>query len=150
MAGVLATALSHLGGIVCVDGRGGETIISAIADGTAKAGQVVGITTATNVAAGTDDAAFEFFTGILLPRYDTDVDTVPTSGDAIEIVIPKSGRHYNVAIVDPGGDKGPGIGFVFGTTAGNMEIQADIVVLNRASGTHMIANTSRFAEVTWT
>lgn len=143
------TTLSQLGGIVCVDGKGGETIISAIADGTAVAGQVVGVVSSTGKIAGTDDGAFEFFTGILLPRYDTDCDTAPTAGDAVEIVIPQDGHAYNVAITDPGADKDPGLGLVFSTTAGNLTPQADIVVLNVARTSKKILDTDRFAEVYW-
>ena len=150
MAGKLALLLSALGGIVCVDGRAGETIITAISNGTSKAGQVVGIPIATGIAAGSDLGAFEFFKGIQLPRFDTDVDAVVTAGKVIEIVIPKPGRRYNVAIEDPAGDLDDGYPFIFGDTAGNLEKGTntlDVKAEARASGG--IANTSRFAELTW-
>ena len=153
MAGHLATLLSACRhqGIVCVDGRDGEKIITALADGTAVAGQVVGVPGATGVAAGSDDGAFEYFKGILLPRYDTDVDTAPTATRLVEIVIPKVGHRYNIAIVDPGGDKDDGNDLVFGTTAGNLEVGGgDIVVFNPAKMSGRVANTSRFCECVWT
>ncbi len=149
MAGKLATTLAALGGIVCVDGKGDEIIISSIADGTALAGWVVGVVLSTGKVQGTDDGAFEYFTGILLARYDTDPGTAPTSGDAVEIVLPKTGRRYNVAIADPSADKEAGLGYVFSSTVGNLTLQADIVVLNLCRLSKPIANTSRFAEMIW-
>ena len=90
MAGHLAVFLSACKskGIVYVDRRAGETIITAISDGVAIAGQVVGVPIATNIAAGSDLGTFEYFKGIQLPKYNTDVDTIITSGDMCEIVIP--------------------------------------------------------------
>lgn len=152
MAGQLALLLSACRhqGIVCVDGKGEETIITAIADGTAVAGQVVGVPVATGIAAGSDVGAFEFFKGIQLPRYDTDVDSAPTAGLQIEIVIPKHGRRYNVAIEDPAGDLDDSYPLIFGNTAGNLEKGTntlDVKAEAKASGG--IANTSRFCECTW-
>ena len=152
MAGHLALLLSacRQKGIVCVDGKADEIIIPGIADGTAVAGHVVGVTIADNVAAGSDLGAFEFFRGIQLPRYDTDCNTAPTAGKAIEIVIPKAGRRYNVAIENPAGDLDDGYPFIFGDTAGNLEKGTNTLNVKaeaRASGG--IANTSRFAELIW-
>ena len=152
MAGHLALLLSACKqqGIVCVDGRGGETIITAISNGTSVAGQVVGIPIATNVAAGSDLGTFEFFKGIQLPKYNTDVDTIVTSGDMVEIVIPKHGRRYNVAIENPAGDVDDGYPFIFGDTAGNLEKGTNTLdVKSEARASGGIANTSRFAELTW-
>ena len=150
MVGQLAVKLSALGGRVCVEGREGETIITAIADGTAVAGQVVGIPIATGIAAGSDLGVFEFFTGIQLERYDTDCDTAPTAGLMIEVVIPKVGRRYNVAIENPAGDLDAGYPFVFGDTAGNLEKGTNTLdVKAEARGFQGIANTSRFADLIW-
>ena len=152
MAGHSATLLSACKhqGIVCVDGRGGETIITAKSNGTSVAGQVVGIPINTNVAAGSDLGAFEFFKGIQLPKYNTDVDAVVTSGDMLEIVIPKHGRRYNVAIEDPSGDLDDGYPFIFGDTVGNLEKGTNTLdVKSEARASGGIANGSRFAEVTW-
>lgn len=152
MAGHLALLLSacRQAGVVCVDGKQGELIVSGIADGTSVAGQVVGVPIATGIAAGSDLGAFEFFKGIQLRRYDTDCDTAPTAGLLIEIVIPKPTRRYNIAIEDPAGDLDDGHPFVFGDTAGNLEKGTNTLNIKseaRASGG--IANTSRFAELTW-
>lgn len=152
MAGHLALLLSACKqqGIVCVDGRAGETIITAISDGVAVPGQVIGVL-ATGIIAGTDDGGTsETFNGILLPKYNTDVDTLITSGDMCEYVVPKSGRRYNVACEDPGGDTAAGIGFVFGDTIGNMEVGgADIALGCPCSTSIPVADTSRFLEVMW-
>ncbi len=150
MAGQLATLLSHLGGIVCVEGREGETIVTMKADGTAVAGHVVAAPIATGTAAGSDLGAFEFFTGIQLPRYDTDADTAPTAGLMVEVVIPKLGRRYNVAIEDPSGDVDAGYPFIFGDTAGNLEKGTNTLnVKAEARAFTGIANTSRFADLIW-
>jgi len=98
--------LSSMGGIVCVDGRADELILTGIADGTAVAGMVVfmdatlgatcGDLIGINVNSSTDN-----FVGILLPKYNTDCDTAITNGDMAEYVVPKKGHRYNVKIEDP-------------------------------------------------
>ena len=152
MAGHLALLLSACKqqAIVCVDGRGGERIITAKSDGVAVPGQVVGILT-TGVIAGTDDGGTsETFHGILLPKYNTDCDAVITSGDMCEIVIPTAGHRYNVATVDPGGDKTSGIGWIFGSTIGNLQISGEDIALGSPCYSSIdVANTSRFMEVVW-
>ena len=152
MVGHLALLLSACKqqAIVCVDGRAGERIITAISDGTAVPGQVVGIL-ATGIIAGTDDGGTsETFHGILLPKYNTDCDSIITSGDMCEVVIPRTGRRYNVATVDPGGDKASGIGWIFGSTIGNMQIgDADIATMAPCYSSIPVANTSRFMEIVW-
>ena len=152
MAGHLALKLSTCKqkGIVCVDGKAGEKIITGVSDGVTKAGQVVGIPIATNIAEGSDLGAFEFFKGIQLPKYNVDVDTVVPAGKGIEIVIPKHSRRYNVAIEDPSGDLDDGYPFIFGDTAGNLEKGTNTLnVKSEARASGGIANTSRFAELTW-
>lgn len=152
MAGHLALLLSACRhqAIVCVDGRGGETIITAISNGTSVAGQVVGIPIATNIAQGSDLGAFEFFKGIQLPKYNTDCDAVVTAGEMVEIVIPKHNHRYNVAIVDPSADKDDGFPFIFGSTVGNLQCGTNTLnVKSEARASGGIANTSRFAELTW-
>ena len=152
MAGHVALLLSECRhqGVVMVDGREGELIVTALADGTALAGWVVGVPGATGVAQGSDDAAFEYFKGLLLPRYDIDVDTAITAGLLIEIVIPKVGHRYNVACIDPGADKDDGQDFVFGTTAGRLEVQgADVVAFKPFKASGRVADTSLFAEMVY-
>ena len=152
--GVLAVKLSALGGIVCVEGRGAEHIISGKADGTLKAGNVVGIVSTTGATEGdidgTTDAAFEYFHGILLPRYDVDCDTAVADGLIVELVIPKAGRIYNVAIADPAADKPAGQIFGYNTTDGNLTIiTAEAQILAVCRSLTAIEDTSRFCTVIW-
>lgn len=152
MAGHLAVKLSacKAEGVVCVDGKAGETIVGAISDGVTKAGQVVGVPISTGIAQGSDLGAFEFFKGIQLPKYNVDVDEVVPAGKTIELVIPKSGRRYNIAVEDPGGDVDDGYPFIFGDTAGNLEKGTNTLNIKaEAAASGGIANTSRFAELVW-
>ena len=147
------SACKHAG-IVCVDGRDGEEIITAKADGTLKAGLMVGVLTTIGATQGDIDGlaidGFETPMGILLPKYNVDCDTAVADGKSVEIVIPKQGRHYNVAIEDPSGAIAGGTFFIYGNTDGNLE-KGDgniekIAVCRAARG---IANTSRYAEMIW-
>jgi len=114
------TKLSDLGGIVCVSGRAGEKIITAKADGTAKAGALVSVRG--NETVGTDGDilgvtingdATDWWTGILLPKYSVDCDTAVADGDMVEVVIPKARRTYNVLIKNPGATFTAGCPMVF-------------------------------------
>lgn len=152
----IATTLStnHLGGRVCVDGRAGERIISAKADGTLVAGNVVTIITTIGATLGDidgiADAAQEFVMGILLPKYNVDCDTAVADGKPVELVIPKAGRKYNVAIADTGAAIAAGVGFTYNTTDGNLtESTPEAQLLAVARSARGIANTSRFAEMIW-
>ena len=93
------STISGLGGQVILGDYLDETIIPAIADGTAKAGWVVGLTTA-GVVAGADTDAPDALIGILLPQYTIDVDTAITSPLPCSVVIPKSGHLYAVFVAD--------------------------------------------------
>lgn len=152
----IATKLStnHLGGRVCVDGRAGERIVPAKNDGTLVAGNVAGIITTLGATLGdvdgVEDAVYEGVIGILLPKYNVDTDTAVDDGKVVELVIPKAGHKYNVAIVDPGGALPAGQGFVYSTTSGNLDkstIEAQLLAVCRSA--RGIANTSRFAEMIW-
>ena len=147
------SACKHAG-IVCVDGRDGETIITAKADGTLVAGNVVNVITTSGATLGdidgVEDGVSESVMGILLPKYNVDCDTAVADGLTVEIVIPKAGRHYNVAIVDTGAAIAAGIGFTYGTTSGNLtESTPEAQLLAVARNARGIANTSRFAEMIW-
>lgn len=127
--------LSDLGGIVCVSGRAGEKIITAKADGTAKAGALVAIRgTETHATDGdilgvTINAdATDWWTGILLPKYSVDCDTAVADGDLVEVVIPRARRLYNVLIKDPGATRYAGtvLTFVDGTIGALDDVDADL------------------------
>ena len=90
--------ISELGSGVCVD-SGAELTITALADGTAKAGWYVGLTAA-GVVAGADSDSPDAGFGLLLKRYDTDLDTSPTATRQVRVVIPRAGRRYRVFCAD--------------------------------------------------
>lgn len=151
---VVAVKLSALGGIVCVDGRAGERIISAKADGVLVAGNVVNVITTIGATLGdidgVEDGVSESVKGIVLPKYNVDTDTAVADGLALEIVIPVAGRLYNVAIVDTGAAIASGIGFTYSTTSGNLiESTPEAQLLAVCRSSKGIANTSRFAEMIW-
>jgi len=150
----VAVKLSALGGIVCVDGRANERIITAKADGTLKAGNVVNVDTTIGATLGdidgVEDAVSESVKGIVLPKYNVDCDTAVADGLLVELVVPRAGHLYNVAIVDTGADIASGIGFTYSTTSGNLlesTPEAQLLAVCRTS--RGVANTSRFAEMIW-
>ena len=152
--GVLAVKLSALGGIVCVEGRAGETIITAKADGALKAGATVGIISTDGATLGDIDGivvdGYETFMGLLLPKYNVDCDTAVADGLVVEIVIPKAGKLYNVAITDPGADKVAGLFFIY--AAGNGELvvgDGNIEKVAVCRSLHGIESTSRYATMIW-
>ena len=150
---LLLSACKHAG-IVCVDGRDGEEIISAKADGVLKAGHMVGVLTTIGATLGDIDGivdgGFETFVGILLEKYNVDCDTAVADGKTVEIVIPKAGRHYNCAIEDPTAAIAGRYPFIFGNTDGNLEKSTlDVLLLAVCRSARGIADTSRYAEMIW-
>ena len=149
--------LSDLGGIVCVSGRAGEKIVTAKADGTAKAGHLVAVrgdetwTTQGDVLGVTINGdATDWWTGILLPKYNTDCDTAVTDGDMVEVVIPKARRLYNVFIKDPGATRYAGtvMTFIDGTVGALDDVDADLENADHvAILTQQIVTGDDFAEV---
>ena len=93
------TKISELGGQIILGDYKDETIIPAIADGTAKAGWLVGMSTGL-VVAGADSDSPDAFIGFLLPHYLVDVDGAITSPFPVSVVIPKSGHLYAVFVAD--------------------------------------------------
>ena len=123
---ISALLLSAVGGRVCVDGRADEEIITAIADGVAYPGWCVNVLSTAGATQGdilaVDVAANDRFTGILLPTYAQDCDAIITNGTVCEIVIPKRGHYYNVAVEDLNADADLGAACEFGTTDGYLAI----------------------------
>ena len=149
------SACKHAG-IVCVDGRAGETIITAKADGTLVAGKMVGVLTTIGATLGDIDGiidgGFETVMGILLPKYNVDCDTPVADGKVVEIVIPKAGRHYNVAIKNPGAAIAAGRPFVYagaGDTDGSLTLSTDVLIIAVCRAARGIADTSLFGEMIW-
>jgi len=115
------TAIASLGyGDKIALSPGGENRIPALADGTAKAGNIVGIADADGKAKGTDLGANDVFHGILDKRYDTAIDTAPTAGDAVSVIVPKSGNKYIIRVTDPGGALVTGSSLTWSATAGTL------------------------------
>lgn len=158
IADTIYLKLSALGGIVCVDGRAGERILTGIANGTAVAGQVVFVTATIGASLGklaglkVDDSV-DTYAGLLLSKYNVDCDTAVAAGLMVEYVVPKSGHLYNVAITDPGVatiEAGDTITLAAGT-AGQFHVANVTVDAKDYWGycTKNVANTSRFCEMMW-
>ena len=149
------TALSALGGIVCVDGRDNEIIITAKADGALIAGMAVGVVGAAGATKGDiigcDDAGTsELFVGILLPKYNVDCDTAVADGETVEIVIPQNGHRYNVACNDMGGNLDIGTGGVVSSTEGRFTFAlTDVVVYKACRLSKYYNDNDTFCEVIW-
>lgn len=143
------TALSTLGGKVCMDSRAKELWITRLADGNLKAGWLADISAATAV--GTDvNGDLDEFGGICMPRYDTDVDTAYSSGDAIDIVIPQGGHLYNIYISDPGATNYAGEPMIFhATDPGQLDAGGDIEAEHVARLFDDILDTTRYATIIW-
>jgi len=152
------TKLSEAGGVVCVSGRADEKIITGKADGSAKAGYLVSVMDTGTLAATSGDIkaiavagdATDWFTGILLEKYNTDCDAAVADGDLVEIVIPRGGHLYNVAISAAGATYEAGDVLDFpAADAGKMAVQGAGLEDNDywAILTQQVTATSEFAEV---
>jgi len=132
-------------GVLCGP-RSEERIVTMLADGTAKAGWMVADQgaedddpTHLSIAVGVDvDANIDNFVGIQLQRYDTDIDTAPTSGKVIEVVIPTPTHDYNIICTDLNLD-GPGNPVTFGNTPGALSIVANVEAAH-------VAKTSKYTD----
>ena len=143
------TALSTLGGRVCMDSRAEEICIVRKADGTLKPGWAADISAETAVGVNpTGD--FDEFGGFCLPRYDTDVDTAFTITNLIDIVIPQGGHIYNVKIKDPGADPYAGEPLLWiAATAGALDKVGDVEATHVARLFDDILDNSTFATIIW-
>lgn len=144
------TALSTLGGKVRMDSRGNELTISRKADGTAKAGWLVGCTDGITAVGINPTGNLDELLGIQLPRYDTDVDTAPTAALLIDIVIPQGGRLYNIKIKDPGATLYGGEPLLpIAGTAGALDKAGDIETEHIARIFDKVITGTTFATVIW-
>jgi len=143
------TALSTLGGRVCMDSRGDELSIVRKADGTLKAGWLADISAETAVGINPTGDLDEFG-GICLPRYDTDVDTAFTITRVIDIVIPQGGHLYNIKIKNPGATLYAGEPLIaIAATAGALDKVGNIETEHVARIFDEVLTTSTFATVIW-
>ncbi len=113
----MTSTISALGDSVIMGNEQDEILITAKADGVAKAGDIVHITTGTAAIANSDVDAVDLMIGILKERYDTDIDTVPTASDPVDVIIPRSGHLYRVITANLSAS-GPGIQMILTNAAG--------------------------------
>jgi len=109
------TKISDLGSRDIALSAGGEVRKSAIADGTAKPGDLVGITDADGKAVQTGTGGVDYYTGILDNDYKTAEDTAIPVGTIVSIIIPRSGRLYRSKCLDFGGAAVQGAAVKLGT-----------------------------------
>ena len=144
------TKISHLGSRDIALSGLGEIRIPALGDGTAKPGDLVGITDATGRVVRADLGASELFRGILDDLPTLTEDTAITAGMPCSVIIPQSGHVYRCKVEDPGGAVVSGTPHTFSNDAGALEDQA---ALNTAAffavNTKPLANGYTVVEFQW-
>lgn len=147
----MTNTMKDLGGSICVDGYDGEVIIPMIADGTAKMGWFVGGTSGSSTIRGVNPTGnLDEFTGIQMRQYKTDINTAPTAGDPVSVLIPKAGRRYRVHIKDPGAAIYVGEPMIFiAGTAGAVDKAGDAEAEHNCRIAKDVANGDTYAEVIW-
>jgi hypothetical protein len=114
------TAITDLGGRdIAISGLP-EMRIAALGDGTAKPGDIVGITDATGKVVQTDIGASELFRGILDNDHKTAEDTAIPDGSPCSIIVPQTGHRYRIGCSDPTGAVVSGLQHKMSATAGKM------------------------------
>lgn len=92
-----------------------EIRIPAMGDGTAKPGDLVGITDATGRVAQTGTGGADYFHGILDDVPDMAENTAITAGKPCSVIVPQSGHKYRVKCLDFGGAAVSGVAVIHGT-----------------------------------
>lgn len=142
--------VGDLGDSIFVDGEDGEDKITLKADGTCKAGDLVGQTSGNGTARGVDlDGNLDEFDGIARERYDTDINSAFTAADPIQVVRPKAGRKYRVKLLDQGGAKYQGEPMTFSNTAGALTAVGDAESAHVCRLSKDIADDDIICEVVW-
>lgn len=144
------TALSTLGGQVCMDSRADEVFVSRKADGTALAGWLVGCTDGITAVGMNPAGNLDELIGILMPRYDIDVDTAITAPLLVDIVIPQGGHLYNIKIKDPAATLYAGEPLIpIAATAGALDKAGDLETEHIARIFDSVITATTFATVIW-
>jgi hypothetical protein len=128
------TKISDLGSRKIALSGLGEIYLPALGDGTAKPGDMVGITDATGRVVRCDIGASELFRGILDDLPTIAEDTAITAALPCSIIVPQPGHQYRVKMEDAGGALTSGQPMGFSDDAGAME---DIAGLGTA-GVHAV------------
>ncbi len=126
------TKISHLGSRKIALSGLGEVKESALGDGIAKPGDLVGIIAATGKVVRTDLGAgttSETFIGIVDDKPTIAEDTAIPDGDPLSVIKPQSTHKYRVKMEDPGGAIIEGQPMGFSDDAGAME---DIATMGTA------------------
>jgi hypothetical protein len=131
-----------------------EIRIPALGNGTAKAGQVVGLVRSTGKVAGSDIGAFEYFEGILDDNPDLANDVVIPDGYPCSIIIPQAGHKYRVWCIDLGGAVLEGTRMGFSASAGLLQKATAIgvaqsTIFGICSTCSLGANGDDVVEVRW-
>lgn len=114
------TQISHLGGREIAISGLPEIRIPALANGTAKPGELVGVTDATGKVVGCDVGASEMLRGILDNDYKTADNTAIPDGSPCSIIVPQAGHLYRMWCTDPTGAVVSGLPHTMSATAGNL------------------------------
>ena len=143
----LKTTLAAYGLSVIVGSHGEEEIVPAIGDGTLTPGDLVHIGS-DRVVVGADEAAVDLMIGILMESDITGTETANTSGNACEVVIPKSGHRYNIRILDLNADLEVGGALDISGTSGSAD-GANSINVARCVAAKPIADGDTIAQVVW-
>ena len=142
------TKISDLGSRDIALSAGGEVRKTAIADGTAKPGDLVGITDADGKSMQTGTGGVDYFTGILDNDYKTAEDTAIPVGTIVSIIVPRSGRLYRVKCLDFAGAAVQGAAVIHGT-AGAVTFHAAIENATLGYLNKAIVDDDTVCEVRW-
>lgn len=116
------TTLSSIGGVIQGNWND-EFIVGACGDGSAQAGNAVGILSTGLVVAAGSAATDDEFIGFLLPCEGIDMDTAITASKPCSVVVPQSGHLYGVTTADLGTSK-PGYPLIHDGTDGQLDVVA--------------------------
>ncbi len=122
---MVKTTLIEYGTSVLAGPYEDEEIVPALGDGNAIPGEAVHIGSDRKVV-GSDLGAIELWSGFLLESRITGREAAPGSGIRCEVVIPKSGRRYNVRILDLNTTGEIGFSLDISATPGYLDAAADV------------------------
>ncbi|MFA5346121.1 MAG: hypothetical protein WC315_07600 [Candidatus Omnitrophota bacterium] len=142
------TKISHLGSRDIALSGLGEIRIGALADGTAKPGDLVGITDADGKVAQCGTGGVDYFSGILDDLPTIAEDTAPTAGVPVMVIVPSKSHRYRVKCLDFGGAAVGGAAVKHGTAGA---VTFDAVIENATLGylKKAVADDDTVCEVVW-